>query len=85
MSPTMRLADKNSTTSNGGSPCRKESVCFADTFQHMLTSGIGPETSALPMRCATYCATSAKPNEILSQPQVLVNMGVCKELCHLIG
>ena len=38
----------------------------------MLTSGIGPETSALPMRCATYCATSAKPKAILSQRGLVV-------------
>ena len=36
-----------------------------------LLTGIGPVTSALPMRRTTYCATAARPVHALRTPRTL--------------
>ena len=38
---------------------RSDTICIKPTLFLELMTGFGPVTSALPRRCATYCATSA--------------------------
>ena len=38
---------------------RSDTICIKPMLFLELMTGFGPVTSALPRRCATYCATSA--------------------------
>ena len=72
MSLKMTLGHLNCLTAMGPRGADRFLPQAGPSYLHMLTSGIGPETSALPMRCATYCATSAKPRRFYHSDYIKV-------------